>query len=110
MLCKERLIVCFETPVLRTGSQKETLALSCLLCCVLLNPCALHRGAKEKPPPLGVVVCCTAFGRKTRPPVSRVVVYRQVPRKPRLACPVKCEAYLIRVSGDESAQFINNQL
>jgi hypothetical protein len=36
--------------------------------------------------------------------------YRQVPRKPRLACPVKCEAYLTRVGGDESAQFINNQI
>ncbi len=37
-------------------------------------------------------------------------VYRQVPRKPRLACPVKCEAYLARGGGDESAQFINNQI
>ncbi len=26
------LIVSFENPVLRTGSQKETLALSCFLC------------------------------------------------------------------------------
>jgi len=31
-----------------------------------------------------------------------------VPRKPRLACPVKCEAYFTRVGGDESAQFKNN--
>ncbi len=31
---------------------------------------------------------------------SRVVAYRQVPRKPRLACPVKCEAYLTRVRGE----------
>ncbi|MEE8380595.1 MAG: hypothetical protein V3R78_01795, partial [Thermodesulfobacteriota bacterium] len=29
-----------------------------------------------------------------RPPVSRVVVYRQVPRKPRLACPVNPVKYL----------------
>ena len=26
--------------------------------------------------------------------------YRQVPIKPRLACPVKCEAYLTRVRGE----------
>jgi len=31
--------------------------------------------------------------------------YRQVPRKPRLACPVKYEVYLTGVGGDESAQF-----
>ena len=42
-------IVCFENPALRTGSQKETLALSCFLC--LTRP------------------------GKTKPPVSRVVVY-----------------------------------
>ena len=43
-------ILCFENPVLRTVSQKEALALSCFL-------------------------CLTTFGRKTNPPVSRVVVY-----------------------------------
>jgi NADH-quinone oxidoreductase subunit E len=48
--CKEHFfIVCFESPVLCTGSQKETLALSCFL-------------------------CLTRTG-KTKPPVSRVVVY-----------------------------------
>ena len=41
------VIVCFENPVLRTGSQKETLALPCFL-------------------------CLTAFGRKTKPPVKRL--------------------------------------
>jgi hypothetical protein len=68
-----KFIVCFEDPVLCTGLQKETLALSCFL-------------------------YFTAFGRETKPLISRVVVYRQVPRKPRL------------VGGDESAQFINNQI
>jgi hypothetical protein len=28
-------------------------------------------------------------------------VYRQVPRKNRLACPVKCKAYLTRVGGEQ---------
>ena len=45
-----KFIVCFENPVLCTESQKETSALLCFL-------------------------CFTAFGRKTKPPVSRVVVY-----------------------------------
>jgi len=70
---KYLVLVCFENPVLCTGSQKETLALSCSLCLM-------------------------AFGRETKPPVSRMIVSRQVPRKPRL------------VGGDESAQFINNQI
>jgi len=49
-------IVCFENPVLRTGSQKETLVLSCFL---------LDRTQPG---------CVTAFGHHTKPPVSRVVV------------------------------------
>jgi hypothetical protein len=36
--------------------------------------------------------------------------YRQVPRKPRLACPVTYEVYLTGVGGDESAQFRNNKI
>jgi hypothetical protein len=31
-LLRKYIIVCFENPVLCTGSQKETLALSCFLC------------------------------------------------------------------------------
>jgi len=37
-------------------------------------------------------------------------VYRQVPKKPRLACPVKYEVYLTGVGGDESAQLKNNKI
>jgi len=43
-------------------------------------------------------ICSNVFN-----PTPNMVVgffYRQVPRKPRLACPVKCEAYLTRVSGE----------
>ncbi len=45
-----KFIVCFEDPVLCTGLQKETVALSCFL-------------------------YFTAFGHETKPPISRVVVY-----------------------------------
>jgi hypothetical protein len=41
---------------------------------------------------------------------SAVLFYRQVPRKPRLTCPVKYEAYLTGVGGDESAQLKNNKI
>ena len=54
----QEIIVCFESPVLCTESQKKTIGTSCLLCFTLLG--------KTKPPPLGVVVCCTAFGRKNK--------------------------------------------
>ena len=37
-------------------------------------------------------------------------VHRQVPRKPRLACPVKYEVYLTGVGGDESAQLKDNKI
>jgi len=43
-------------------------------------------------------ICSNVFN-----PTPNMVVgffYRQVPRKPRLDCPVKCEAYLTRVSGE----------
>ena len=32
--------------------------------------------------------------------IAGIPLYRQVPRKPRLACPVQCEAYLTRVRGE----------
>jgi hypothetical protein len=37
-------------------------------------------------------------------------IYRQVPRKPRLAFPIKYEVYLTGVGGDESAQSKNNKI
>ena len=36
-----KFIVCFENPVLCTGSQKETLALSCFLCFTACGRCHL---------------------------------------------------------------------
>ncbi len=49
-MIRKGFIVYFENPVLCTGSQKKTSALS-------------------------YFICSTAFGRKTKPPVSQVVVY-----------------------------------
>jgi hypothetical protein len=39
-----------------------------------------------------------------RLPFQKTCIDRPVPRKPRLACRVKCQVYLTGVGGDESAQ------
>jgi len=64
-----RVIVCFENPVLRTGSQKEASARSCILC--------LTRPGKTKPW-LPARLPGQGPGSSAKPPVSRVVVYFRV--------------------------------
>jgi len=64
--------------------------------------------------PKDLVICRDIYGRIHGHSLVYWIIkkayYRQVPRKHRLACPVKYEVYLTGVGGDESAQLKNNKI